>query len=241
MSNALRIAALACLLAGCARGVAVKPDARVAVAAPASPQVEEGTLLTAQLRQPLSTDSSRKGDRFTAELLDPLVDGRGDVVVPPGAIVEGLVSRVSPSRLAGAQAQLRLDITGLRLPGTEALPVSLEVADASTEMESSWPLGFFGAIAGAAAGAGTGLLIDDARTSTMVGATLLGLGVGAVIAFVAAPRDASIPSGGLLTLRLSEPLLTQAGLALQEKQRSRRSSEPVREGEERRAVDEERR
>lgn len=238
MSKALRIAALACLAAGCARGVDVRPDARVAVAASPSPQVEQGTLLTAQLRQPLSTDTSRKGDRFTAELLDPLVDGQGDVVVPSGAIVEGLVARASPSRVAGSQAQLQLDITGLRLQGTEALPVSLEVADASTELEATWPMGVFGAIAGAAAGAGTGLLVDDGRTSTMVGATLLGLGVGAVIAFVAAPRDASIPSGGLLTLRLSEPLPTQAGLALQEKQRSRRSNEPVREGEERRATEE---
>lgn len=218
---------------GCAARVDVRPD-RPADSVASAPQVARGTLLSAQLRQPLSTEHTQFGDRFSAELLDPVLDGKGELVVPAGAIVEGVVGRVAPSRFGATSAQLQLDITGVRLPGTEVWPMGLEVAETASQLAPVWPMGVLGGIAGAAAGAGTGLIIDDTRTSLIVGSVLVGFGIGVVVGVVGARRDATIASGSLMTLRVTEPISTRMGVALQRSGREGLSREPLPPGEERR-------
>lgn len=218
---------------GCAARVSVRPE-RPANRSTSAPLVAKGTLLSAQLRQPLSTEHTQFGDRFSAELLDPVVDGQGELVVPAGAIVEGVVGRVAPSWFVARSAELQLEITGVRLPGTQAWPMGLEVAETASQLSPVWPMGVFGGIAGAAAGAGTGLIIDDTRTSLVVGSVLVGFGIGVVIGVATARRDAMVPSGSLMTLRVTEPISTQMGVALQRSERGGRSREAVTPGEERR-------
>lgn len=218
---------------GCAAHVDVRPE-RPAATIAATPMVARGTLFSAQLRQPLSTENTRFGDRFSAEILDPVLDGRGDVVVPEGTIVEGVVGRVAPSRFAATGARLQLDITGVRLPGTEVWPVGLEVAETASQLAPVWPMGVLGGIAGAAAGAGTGLIVDDTRTGLIVGSVLVGFGIGVVLGVVGTRRDATIPSGSLMTLRVTEPIATKMGIALQRSGREGRSHDPLAPGEERR-------
>lgn len=167
--------------------------------------VPSGTLTTAQLRQSLSTSRSREGDRFTAELLEPLVDAEGREWVGRGAVVEGVVQRTDASSIAGDRAALDVAVLGLRSPGVGLIPIEAEVAQAPVTLEPVWRRSFLGGVAGAAAGSGVALALDD-RSGVVLGAALVGAGVGALASWFFGRRDAELPSGSVMTLRLTQEL-----------------------------------
>jgi hypothetical protein len=65
------------------------------------PFVQAGTELRITLDQPLSTQTSRPGEDFTARVEEPLLSPRGVVIVPRGATIAGHVVKVQsgPARL----------------------------------------------------------------------------------------------------------------------------------------------
>jgi len=201
-----RIAAAAVLAAGCAHAAASGAGAETAAA---PDQVPAGTLAAAQLRQPLFTGRSRPGDRFTADLLDPLVDARGREVAPRGTVVEGEIG----ARDAGGT---RLRVTGLRREDEAPLPFPAEVVQAPEERPSALRRGLFGALAGAAAGAGAGLAADRQSGAVVGGASLVGAGVGALAGWLFGRGDAEIPAGSVLTVRVTQPFGSPAPAARRE-------------------------
>jgi hypothetical protein len=196
--------------AGCARGAYVRPGDGALVRAAPPDAVPAGTLAAAQVQQPLSTATSRPGDRFTASLLDPLVDGSGREVVARGAVLEGLVVRTDASSRAGDPGGFELSLLGVRSPGEGLVALPLEVARAPVALESRWRRGVFGALGGAAAGAGAGLAIDREQSGAVLSATLVGAGLGALAAALLGKREAELPSGSVLTLRVREDLRAPA-------------------------------
>ncbi len=188
--------------AGCLSAAQVRPAPLGLVAAPPD-TVPAGTLVSAQLRQPLSSTKSRSGDRFTMELLDPLTDGAGREVVGRGAVLEGVVGRTTAAEPAKPSSRLPLSIVGVESPGEGVLSLPAEVESAPVETPSGLGRYALWGLAGAAAGAGAGVGIDRQHASVVIGSTLVGLGVGALLSFVFAPRQARIPSGSILTLRLT--------------------------------------
>lgn len=165
-----------------------------------------GTLASAQLQQPVSTDRSRAGDRFTLELLDPVVDADGREVIGRGAVLEGVVRRGGAEEAVEGLAPLSLELVGVRVAGEGLVPIHAEVAYAPVEESSGWGRGFVGAFAGATAGSGAGLVIDRDSAGTVVGSALLGAGVGALVGALLAPDDAEVPAGSILTLRFGGDL-----------------------------------
>lgn len=195
----------AVLAGGCARGAYLRPGA--GAVPPAEPDaVPRGTLAAAQLGQPLSTARSRVGDRFTLELLDPLADGDGREVVGRGATLEGVVRGAGPSRGAGDAAHLELEVLGVRTGGEGLVGLSAEVAAGPLSLESAWRRDVVATLTGAAVGAGAGLAIDRDRSAVVLGSTLVGAGLGALLSYVVGGREAELAAGSILTLRITEEL-----------------------------------
>lgn len=90
---------------------AAAPPAPAKTSPPPAPKpivVPAGTAFSAELITPLSTKTARKGDRFQAKLIAPvIVDGQ--TAVPAGAMVGGyVVEKVSGSKEIGATPSLTL-------------------------------------------------------------------------------------------------------------------------------------
>ncbi len=174
------------------------PGMRPPSPASSSPlSVPRGTLASAQLRQPLSAGTSRAGDRFTLELLDPLVDGEGRVRVAQGAVLEGQVRRT------GATSRDDLQVLGVRTDGGLA-PLPTEVASAPFDRPGGWSAATAAGLAGAGVGAGAGLIADSSSGAVVAGSALVGAAVGIVVGWWLGRADPELTSGSVVTLRLVE-------------------------------------
>jgi hypothetical protein len=191
---------------GCAAGASARAnDAR-------GPGEAAGALATGQLQQPLSTEASRAGDRFTVELLDPVVDADGREVIGRGALLEGIVRRDARGPAVSGLEPLTLELVGVRVPGEALLPVQAEVASAPVEGPPVWGPGLVGVLAGAAAGSGAGLAIDHDSAGTVLGSAIVGAGLGALGAVLFGPRRGTVPAGSILTLRFGGDLRRAAAV-----------------------------
>lgn len=99
--------------------------------APASSAVARylipGTDIRASLDTPLSTKTSKVGDRFTATISAPVHDASGNIVVPVGSKLNGQISEPSDQRLAGAikdMGHLNLRFTDIQLPSGTDVPLN---------------------------------------------------------------------------------------------------------------------
>lgn len=85
---------------------------------PVQGHISVGTTIRASLDTPLSTRTSRVGDRFTATVTAPIVDSTGNLIVPIGSKVNGQITDASDERLASAikgMGHLNLRFTNVQL------------------------------------------------------------------------------------------------------------------------------
>lgn len=190
----------------------VRPEAGPSSAPPLN-VVPAGTLVEAQLKQPLSTATNHPGDRFTAELLDPLVDAGGETLAAKGALVDGIVRTTQRSAVAGLPVGLGLAVLGVREAGQETTLVPLEVERAPVDLSSIVGREILGGVLGAAVGAGAGVGIDRQSAGVVVGSTFIGLGLGVLGAYLFGTRDATIPAGSVVTLRVTRDVPVSRPLA----------------------------
>ncbi len=91
------------------------------------PQVlKAGTEIRATLDTPLSTKTSRVGDRFTATVSAPVRGLIGNVIVPVGSKLNGQISDSDNERLADAikdMGHLNLRFTDIQLPNGQDVPI----------------------------------------------------------------------------------------------------------------------
>ena len=104
------------------------PSSAVSQNAPAAAtggEVPAGTEMRATLDTPLSSKTSKPGDRFTATVSQP-VQGPNGVVVPPGARVEGEVSESEQGKAVPAlrgKGKLNLRFRDIVLPNGQTVPL----------------------------------------------------------------------------------------------------------------------
>ena len=94
-----------------------------------------GTDVRAALDTPLSTKTSKVGDRFTATINYPVHDSAGNVVVPVGAKLNGQISDPDDDKVAGAikdMGHLNLRFTDIQLPDGTSAPVNLTLISVHT-------------------------------------------------------------------------------------------------------------
>jgi hypothetical protein len=89
--------------------------------------VGAGTEIHAALDTPLSSKTSKPGDRFTATVSDPVRANNGAVVIPTGARVEGEVAQSDDEKTLAAlkdKPKLSLRFRDVVLPSGQTLPLT---------------------------------------------------------------------------------------------------------------------
>ncbi len=111
----------------------IAPATVMLSAEPPTPEATDDSLngitVDARLADPLDSSTAKKGDPVTAIITAPVFDANGNLILPEGAQLDGLVSATKPARSFGRNGQLRFAIRGVRSFG---LPANSTTAAAST-------------------------------------------------------------------------------------------------------------
>jgi len=175
----------------------------------------EGTRITLQLNNPLSTKLNSEGDTFTAVVTMPVYLGN-QMVIPKGSVVNGSISRIlRPGRFKG-KAILNLLFQSISIPGRGQIDIvaTLVRVDAEgnrgihsegrIEGESSTGGDIGKVVAPGLAGAGIGTLAGGAKGAG------IGAGVGAAIGlatvFTSRGKDIEVHRGSTLDILLDRAL-----------------------------------
>lgn len=193
-------------------GVPAPPpsDPKVSSALPPAPPapvnltIPAGTSLAIRVDQRISVKTSHAGDKFTGEVVDPVLDGDGNMIVPKGSRVGGVIDASKKrGRFKGASV-LELRLTSMTLGGTE---YPLKTRDLSQRKKGKGKR----SAAMIGGGAGLGMLIGgiaSGGTGLLIGG-LAGGGAGTAAAGLTGNRDLDIPAESIVHFKLAEDLVVQ--------------------------------
>jgi hypothetical protein len=189
-------------------------------------QLPAGTEIRATLDTPLSTKTSRVGDRFTATISQPIPGNSGGIAIPAGSKIHGEVVQAEEGKTLPAlrgRGRLNLRFRDVTYPNGETAPLTATLVSvnetkgeggstAKTSEEGEVTSGTKGSTAakdiGIGAGAGT-------VAGLVFGSALRGLAIGAIAGggYVLAEKgkDVNLPAESGLVLRLDQPLNSPAG------------------------------
>jgi len=171
--------------------------------------VSSGSEISLAAGQRICTNTNSVGDRFTAEIADPVMGANG-TVIPVGATAVVSITSLHRSEKAGDDIEIGLRVESIAYGG-KTYPVSSETTYAQVDKVRSQSGGETArkVATGAAIGAILGQILGHKTKSTVIGAGA-GAAAGAVIANRNADYDGCVPSGGRITIRLTEPLTIHA-------------------------------
>jgi len=171
---------------------------------PVSVTIPAGTNLAIRVDQRISVKTNHAGDTFTGEVVEPISDADGNMLVPKGAPVGGVVEASKKrGRFKGASV-LDLRLTSMTLNGTE---YKLKTADISKTKKGKGKR----SAAMIGGGAGLGMLIGgiaSGGTGLLIGG-LAGGGAGTAAAGLTGNKDLDIPAESIVHFKLSEDLIVQ--------------------------------
>jgi hypothetical protein len=200
-------AAIAGQNGGAAQPVATQQTA-VAGGAPviqaADVNVPAGTNLTIRINQHISVKTSRAGDRFDGEVVEPVVGSNDRMVLPKGTPVGGIVDASHRRGHFKGASVLELRLTSLTLNGSQ---YRLDTRDLTRRKKGK------GKRSAAFIGGGTGLgmLIGGVATGgtgLLIGG-LAGAGAGTAIGGLTGNRDIEIPAESIVHFKLANDLVLQ--------------------------------
>lgn len=170
--------------------------------------VSVGSELALTAGQRICTNTNSVGDRFTARLAEPVMGANG-TVIPVGASALVEISSLKKSKRDGDEIEVGLRVESITFNG-RTYPVSSEVTYAQVDKVRAESRGddVRKVATGAAIGAVLGQIFGGKTKSTVIGAAG-GAAAGAVIASRNADFDGCLPSGGKITVRLTQPLTIQ--------------------------------
>lgn len=170
--------------------------------------VSVGSELALTAGQRICTNTNSVGDRFTARLAEPVMGANG-AVIPVGASALVEISSLKKSKRDGDEIEVGLRVESITFNG-RTYPVTSEVTYAQVDKVRAESRGddVRKVATGAAIGAVLGQIFGGKTKSTVIGAAG-GAAAGAVIASRNADFDGCLPSGGKITVRLTQPLTIQ--------------------------------
>ncbi len=170
--------------------------------------VSTGSEMTLAANQRVCTNTNSIGDKFTAELSQPVMGANG-TVIPVGATATVSISSLEKSRKTGDNISIGLRVESITFGGKTYQVVS-ETTYAEIDRVRAQSRGddVRKVATGAAIGAVLGQILGGRTRSTVIGAAT-GAAAGAVVANRNADYDGCVPSGGKITIRLTEPLTIQ--------------------------------
>lgn len=185
----------------------------------AADTLAEGTRISLQLNQRLSTKSNVEGDSFTALVVVPVHLG-DRMVIPKGSYVYGSISRIiRPGRFRG-KAGMYLLFQSISIPGRGQLPIVATPVRVDPEgvsgIRSEGKIEGEGSEGGDVAkvltpglvGAGVGGLTGGGRGAG-IGAGV-GVAIGLAAVFTSRGKDLEMKKGATLDISLDRPLAVPA-------------------------------
>jgi hypothetical protein len=171
--------------------------------------VSSGSEISLAAGQRICTHTNNVGDKFTAQIADPVMGANG-TVIPVGATAVVSITSLHRSEKAGDEIEIGLRVESIAYGG-KTYPVSSQVTYAQVDKVRAESGGETArkVATGAAIGAVIGQILGRKTKSTVIGAAT-GAAAGAVVANRNADYDGCVPSGGRITIRLTEPLTIQA-------------------------------
>jgi hypothetical protein len=159
-------------------------------------RVPEGTDVEVRLETGLSSKTARVEDRFEASVVEPLRSG-GDVAVPAGSRVRGIVRGVEPAHRPSQSGRLDLRFDALYLDDTRVDISGTVTSVGETKTSDTAKKAGIGAVLGGVLGG-----LFGGKDAAIIGVVLGGGGA------VAGTKgdDVELPAGTILTLRLEKPL-----------------------------------
>lgn len=171
---------------------------------PTQIDIPAGTQLAIRINQSISVKHTPPGSHFDGEVVDPWTDANGQVVLPKGTPVGGVVDESHKRGHFKGSSILELRLTSLTLNGTR---YPLETRDLTRTKKgkgrrSAAMIGGgtgLGMLIGGVASGGTGLLIGG----------LAGAGAGTAGAGLTGNRDIVIPAESIVHFKLADDLTLQ--------------------------------
>jgi hypothetical protein len=170
--------------------------------------VSTGSEIALSAGQRVCTNTNSVGDRFTAQIAEPVMGANG-TVIPVGATATVSISSLQKSRRSGDNIEIGLRVESITFGG-KTYQVTSETTYAQVDRVRAESRGddVKKVATGAAIGAVLGQILGGKTKSTVIGAAT-GAAAGAVVANRNADYDGCVPSGGRITIRLTEPLTIQ--------------------------------
>jgi hypothetical protein len=170
---------------------------------PVTISVPAGTELAIRINQRISVKTSRAGDHFSGEVVEPVLSN-GNIVIPRGTPVSGRVYEAHRRGHFEGRSILGLRLTSMTLGNYQ---YALDTRDNVTTKRGKGrrSAGFIGGMTGAGmliggiASGGVGLAIGAAA----------GAGSGTALAGGTGNRDIDIPAESIVHFRLADPLVVQ--------------------------------
>ena len=166
--------------------------------------IPAGTALAIRIDQQIGVKTSRAGDAFTGEVVDPVLADDQSVLLPKGTPVGGVVDVAHQRGHFKGRSLLELRLTSLTLNGTRH---SLTTQDLARSKKGKGKRS--AALIGG--GAGLGMLVGGVASGGvgLVVGGLVGGGAGTAAAGLTGNRDVNIVTESIVHFRLADDLVLQ--------------------------------
>jgi hypothetical protein len=183
------------------------PAAPIVSAVPVSVSIPTGTALAIRIDQHISVKTSRAGETFTGEIVDPILTSDNRVLLPKLTPVDGIVDVSHRRGHFKGSSLLELRLTSLTLNGTK-YPLTTGDLARSKKGKGRRSTAMIGG------GAGLGMLVGGVATGGvgLVVGGLVGGGAGTAAAGLTGNRDIDIPAESIVRFRLADDLVVQPEL-----------------------------
>jgi hypothetical protein len=170
--------------------------------------IASGSEISLFAGQRVCTNTYAVGDRFTASVAES-VQGSNGVAIPAGATAVIEVTSMKRSQNANDDIQFEFIVRSIAFNG-KTYPVNSTVTYAQVEKVRNGDASNDArkVATGAVIGAIAGQIFGHKTKSTVIGAAT-GAAAGAVVAGMTGKVDGCVPSGGRISLRLTQPMLVQ--------------------------------
>lgn len=182
---------------------------------PMAQTIPASTQFRATLDEELSSKTSQPGDGFTATLAEPLRNQQGNVLIPAGVKLHGVVQNAESGKVLPSlrgKGKLSLRFTEVELPNGQRIPLEASLlsigenkgrASASQEGEITGGVSGKDTVKDVGIGAGVGTI-----AGLIFGSALKGLAIGAIAGggyvLASAGKDVTLPADTELRLRVDQ-------------------------------------
>jgi hypothetical protein len=177
-------------------------------------EVGAGTEIHAALDTPLSSKTSKPGDRFTATVSDPVRATNGAIVIPAGARVEGEVAESEDEKTLTAlkdKPKLSLRLRDVVLPSGQTLPLTATLVSVhQTGGKNSQKVITERQIESGRNGKDSNSIGADTPPARSFGGPIKGLAIGALsgggYVVTTNGKDVHLPAQAGMLIRVDQPL-----------------------------------